>query len=356
MERLLSMTRKTQRWRWRRAAVLALATASAVTAATTATTIAALPVSAQESTFPDGTWMGFLSMDASAVFVTPVGDVDTRYVVQGGFDTTSSGGSHTGEWSLFVDTYLTASDGFTTDARAIAVGPLAGSGSTATLELDLVSASSDGVEFTFTAEELPTPGGGDLTVRRASCSSVSGDWTIDFNGQLLVGSFTALPAGSGGADAAEAVNGFIDRGQALLNDIQTGTVDESALQNLFAQADDLTTTHLGASGCDSGSDRSRHSGVATELINSIMFELSSSPESLRTTSLIEFIMGGYRSGFFSGDDGAEELWLDEYEGRVNAALDGDDAAEVQRLAAASEQLGRTEEAQSLWDRYEELEG
>lgn len=330
---------------------------------TVGTVGAVVPVTAsdaQDPAFPTGSWIATMSLRDTTTVASDEGNIDILYDVLGGFDARSANGNLTGNWSLTLNTYVTA-DGFETQGYGQAIGEVTGFASVAMLELDLVIAGSNGIEFTFTAEELPTPGGGDLFVRSADCQWVSGDWVIDFNGDLLEGEFTALATddldADGRAEQARAdLEAFNEQGREALADIRSGTWNPLDLQDLFAQADGIMTQYTTQSSCGDEGNRSSHRHAASELVKSILFELSGDPGFFSTEALINLILSGYRSGFFDGDDGAEDLWLGEYDQRVAAAVEGRDPNEVARIASFSEQLGRTEEAAAMWGLYEELIG
>ncbi len=342
------MQRFSASFRWR----LAIAT---LVAASTVVAVSPNPTSAQDPEFPPGDWAGFLRLTDSATFATGEGDVLAAYRASGGFTLTARNGASSGSWAVFIDTLVTG-DGFDTTAVADGFGTLSGPTSETFLELTSVTASSGVVTLTFGADELPTPGGGNLFPESVSCDYVEGSWEIDFNGDGLSGTFTAigwddLDEEGRAAQARADLEAFGQRGRDLLADVEDGRYDSAALAALLDEAASINSTF--SSSCGATGERLANRTTATQFTASVLAALSDQMADLNTDEFLHLLSTGYEGGAFDTDATLEGEWQLEFGRRVDEALAGSDIVEISRLATLAEQFG-WEEAEPLWARYDEL--
>jgi hypothetical protein len=174
---------------WRQRPVVLL-----VIAGLLAVTLSLRPAGAQDlAAFSEGSWEGYLGMNADYTFLTEDGDVPVDYRLMGAFVGASVADTFSGEWQVDVHTRTAEAE-----ANAFGTGTFNGLTTFVELELDQIEVTEPtlGISLTFTAAELPGAGGGTLEVQDGDCNSVEGQWQIDFPDQALLGTFTAVRIGA----------------------------------------------------------------------------------------------------------------------------------------------------------------
>ena len=307
------------------------------------------PAGAMEgSSFSEGSWEGYLGMEADYTFLTDDGDVPVEYRLMGAFVGSSVADTFTGEWQVDVHTRTTEAE-----ANAFGTGAFNGSADFVELELDRIDVTEPtlGISVTFTAEELPGAGGGFLEVLDGDCNSVQGRREIDFPDQALIGRFTAVRIGAERSDdevsqqRRRSQRQLAERGRMMLSDIRDGSFDPDALQQLLDDTEGALLPPQAAS-CG-GTDSGRFRAATTQLIDSLLFELAGSAEEFEARILIDLLVAGFRSGTFDSNPDAREFWLAEYERAVEGAIASESLAALTQFSAASRLLGRTAEADTI---------
>lgn len=325
--------------------------------------------------FTDGAWTGQFVWIASVQYPDATGKADAG----GSFEVAFSGGVPDGTFDFLAD-----GSGKTTDASAqlfLSVGGTIGGNAelpylVGTGAVVLGTAQAEGIpdpipfEFSLSADELDPF---ELDIRQAGCSYVSGDFAAQIAQTDAVvtstgGSFSATTAkwsafrsGSAGATSEEQLtllHQLVGDGIALGLEIDTGSVDTTALQSLIDRANHFASGIDRNTACGIGNDEhfsTAIAGVMAELLSKMIAK----SELFTAEEFQSAIVAGIAAGVLGSSAGSEGQQLttelsDVLLVKLTDAIATADQAAMFAVALAAAAIGDSQLAQKAIDEADKI--
>ncbi len=285
-------------------------------AALAALVVPAAPVDAQGQGFGQGNWRVVFYYQAETVLAGE----DVYYTGHGSMFLNVAGTEASGEWNLSLDTVVLSVGA---PAHADAVGTIEGPSTRPVLPLDQVTVTEPtiGMTLTFTAEELPPSGIGELLVTGSGCNALTGKWLIPFQDTVLEGEFIAEPLG---ASEPSPQADLRDEGLALIENARNGVIDSSALAAFVARAEaeaGVATTRRG----DCTGETARMYGTSALLLLDAVLKASGyALDGADDDTFVQLYRVALRSGLFDFNPSARITWEFELLQRLADAINDDE--------------------------------
>jgi hypothetical protein len=196
-----------------------------------------------------------------------------------------------------------------------------------------------------------------LTIFAATCDTVSGDFTIEYQAMAEARGLQATGSGSFVAFRVAEPSALLDSisplgvevatlqhpMQAQVAQAQSGRVNVAAIMALIVQAESLTTTIEEAASCRERAPWYAH--LLAPQIFALLQAVLASPDGVPTDVLVRLASLGYRTGAMGGaatDEGSARVESDlerTLYGRLDAAVDEGNADEIAAIGVAAAQFG-----------------
>ena len=281
-------------------------------AALAALVVPAAPVDAQGQGFGQGNWRVVFYYQAETVLAGE----DVYYTGHGSMFLNVAGTEASGEWNLSLDTVVLSVGA---PAHADAVGTIEGPSTRPVLPLDQVTVTEPtiGMTLTFTAEELPPSGIGELLVTGSGCNALTGKWLIPFQDTVLEGEFIAEPLG---ASEPSPQADLRDEGLALIENARNGVIDSSALAAFVARAEaeaGVATTRRG----DCTGETARMYGTSALLLLDAVLKASGyALDGADDDTFVELYVLAVRSGYLETYPEIRSVWELELLSRLSQVM------------------------------------
>lgn len=258
------------------------------------------PADAQDMRFGQGNWrVLFFYQDETEL----AGEL-VSYSGHGSMFLNVVGSEASGEWNLSLDSTILDVGAPT---HADAVGTIEGPRSRPVLPLEHVTVTepSIGMTISFTADELPTSGIGELVVAGGGCNALTGDWLIPFQDNILEGNFIAEPLGSAEPSAQADLR---DDGLTLIEDAKSGVIDPGALAAFVAAAEEQANRGTARRDDCEGATARMYGTAATLLLDAVLKASAYALEDADRETFVDLYLVAVRSGFLEVYPGVRDVW------------------------------------------------
>ncbi len=255
---------------------------------------------AQDMRFGEGDWRVVFYYQAE----TELGGQAVLYSGHGSMLMNVLGSEASGAWNLSLDT-LVLSVG--APAHADAFGTIEGPRSKPLLPLDQVTVTepSIGMTLTFTADELPTSGIGELQVTGSGCNALTGKWIIPFQDNVLEGEFIAEPLGAGEPSPQADLR---DDGLTLIENARNGVIDPEALRAFIARAEADAGVATFRRGDCTGDTARMYGTSALLLLDAVLKASGYALEGTDDELFVDLYVLAVRSGFLEVYPEVRNVW------------------------------------------------